>query len=267
MNCFLTIYDKLKNIVSQLFSTLKLQERTHSKGRKPTLTNSEAVTAAIFWRRQDIGSKKSLYEILEPPLSYNRFVAALNGAIKHLARIVIAVLQFLRKNPHLIKFTDSTDIPVCANKNASRHKTMRSVASWSKTGKGWFYGLKLHLTGDLNGKVLALKFTSANSDDRRILREMNEKLRGLFVADAGYLSRELEKDFFVEGERLIITGSRSNLRKIATPLEIALLNLRMRVEMHFRVLKVCYGMVTSLPRSIDGYLTHHLAAVAAYLIA
>ena len=50
------------------------KERTYPKGRKPILTNSEAVTAVILWRRQNIGSKKSLYEILEPSLSYNRFV-------------------------------------------------------------------------------------------------------------------------------------------------------------------------------------------------
>lgn len=263
----LTIYHNLKTIVSQIFRTLKFKERTHPKGRKPILANSEAVTAVILWRRQDIGSKKSLYEILEPELSYNRFVVALNRTGKFLTSIVIAVTQFLRKSSHLIKFTDSTDIPVCLNKNGKSHQTMKGLASWSKTGKGWFYGLKLHLTGDLRGKVLALKFTSGNSDDRKVCGEMNEKLRGLFVADAGYISRQLEKDFFIEGERMILTGSRANMKRAATPLQIALLNLRMRVEIHFRVLKVCYGLVTSLPRSIDGYLSHYLATVAAHLIA
>ena len=54
--------------------------------------------------------------------------------------------------------------------------------------------------------------------------------------------------------------------QLAAPWQIALLNLRMRVEFHFRMLKVCYGLVTSFPRSIDGYLTHYLAAIAAHLI-
>jgi hypothetical protein len=143
---------------------------------------------------------------------------------------------------------------------------MRGLAEWSKTGKGWFYGLKLHLSGDVEGKPLAIRLTSGNSDDRSVFRKMNEKLRGLFVADAGYISEELARDFFIERERLLLTGSRANMKKLASPFQIALLNLRMRVEIHFRVLKVCYGLVTSLPRSIDGYLTHYLSAIAAHII-
>lgn len=267
MNTFLTIYHNLNTIVSQLFRTLKFKEREHSKGRKPALTNSEVVTCAILWRRQNIGSKKSLYEILEPPLSYQKFVDALNRIGVYLAKIVTAIMRLFGKSAHLVKFTDATDIPVCLNKNAKRHRTMYGLAAWSKTGKGSFYGLKLHLSGDTEGRVLALKFTAGGSDDRAVFRKMNEKLRGLFVADAGYVSQKLERDFFIEHERLLITCSRKNMKKVSTPWQIALLNLRMRVEIHFRVLKVCYGLVTSLPRSIDGYLTHYLAAIAAHLIA
>lgn len=267
MNTFITIYDKLNTIVSQFFKTLKFKEREHSKGRKPILKNSEIVAAVIFWRRQNIGSKKSLYEILEPPMSYNCFVAALNRAIKYLARIIAAVIRFFRKNSCIVKFTDSTELPVCLNKNAKNHRTMRGLSAKSKSSKGWFYGLKLHLSADCQGKVLAVRLTPGNSDDRSVFKKMNAKLRGLFIADAGYVSEELERDFFVEHERAVITGTRKNMKKLSAPWQISLLNLRMRVEVHFRVLKVCYGLVTSLPRSIDGYLTHYLGAIAAHLIA
>lgn len=267
MNYFITKLSSLKTIVSQIFSSLKLPEREHPKGRKPLLTNSEIVTAVIFKQRQSIASKKSLYDILEPPCSYNRLVVALNRSAKYLATIVTALLKYFRTQTHPIKFTDSTDLPVCLNKNGRNHRSMKGLAAWSKTGKGWFYGLKLHLSADATGRVLALKFTPGNSDDRGVFRRMNEKLRGLFVADAGYVSTELERDFFREGERAVITATRANMKRIASPFQISLLNLRMRVEIHFRMLKVCYGLVTSLPRSIDGYLAHYLAAVTAHLIA
>lgn len=267
MNTHITTYDNLKTIVSCFFDKLNLREREYPKGRKPILQNSEIVTAVIFKQRQNIATKKSLYEILEPECSYNRFVCQLNRAGKKLAAIIAAILKHLGQKSHLIKFTDSTDIPVCLNKNAGYHRTMRLLSRWSKTGKGWFYGLKLHLSSDLKGRVLALKFTPGNSDDRSIFRKMNEKLRGLFVADAGYISEDLERDFFIEHERLLLTCSRANMKKLSTPFQIALLNLRMRVEINFRVLKVCYGLVTSLPRSVDGYLTHYLGAIAAHLLA
>jgi hypothetical protein len=266
MNTNLTIYHNLKTIVAQIFSSLKLKDRDHPKGRKPILTNTEAVTCVVLKQQQNIATKKSLYEIVEAPLSYNRFVVALNRTAKYLGKIITVILRLLDRNSHLIKFTDSTDIPVCLNKNGKSHRTMKDLAAWSKTGKGWFYGLKLHLTSDVQGKVLALKLTPGNSDDRSIFRQMNEKLRGLFVADAGYVSEKLAHDFFIDGERLLLASVRANMKKLATPLQIALVRLRMRIEIHFRVLKGVYGLVTSWPRSIDGYLTHYLAAIAAHLL-
>ena len=267
MNTYLTIYHKLKTIVSQIFQTLKLKDREHPKGRKPKLTNSEAVTCAILKQKQNIATVKSLWEILEPNLSYQKFSNALNRIAPYLARITAALLLLARENAHPIKFTDATDIPVCLNKNARHHKTMQGLAGWSKTGKGSFYGLKLHLSADVQGRVLALKFTPGNSDDRSVFKRMNKKLRGLFIADAGYVSKDLERDFFIEHERMLITATRKNMRKIATAAHIAFLNLRMRVEVHFRVLKLCYGLITSFPRSIDGYLAHYLSSICAYLVA
>lgn len=267
MNYFITKLSSLKTIVTQFFKTLKLNEREHPKGRKPLLTNSEIVTAVIFKQKQNIATKKSLYDILEPPLSYNRFVVALNRAAIYIARIITVIMTTLRREARPIKFTDSTELPVCLSKNAKSHKTMKALSAFSKSSKGWFYGLKLHLSADVEGRVLALKLTAGNSDDRSIFRKMNEKLKGLFVADAGYISRELEQNFFIENERMIITASRANMKKLSTSWQIALLNLRMRVEVHFRALKVCYGLVTSFPRSIDGYISHYLAAITAHLLA
>lgn len=267
MNYFITKLSSLNTIVTSFFQKLKLNEREHPKGRKPLLTNSEIVTCVIFKQQQNIATKKSLYEILEPPCSYNRFVVALNRSAKYLSTIIVSVINLLRKEAHLIKFTDSTELPVCLLKNSTRHRTMQALSAMSKSSKGFFYGLKLHLSADVEGRVLALKLTPGNSDDRQIFRKMNEKLRGLFAADAGYISKELEKDFFIENERVLFTATRVNMKKLATPFQIAVLNLRMKIEVHFRMLKVCYGLVTSFPRSIDGYLTHYLAAICAHLLA
>lgn len=266
MNYAITKFNTLNATIAHIFTDLKFPEREHPKGRIPILTNSEATAAAIFKQQQNIATKKSLWEILEPSLSYQKFVKAINRSAKYLARITAALLASACADPDFVKFTDATDIPVCLNKNAKRHRTMQGMAAWSKTSRGWFYGLKLHLSADFGGRVLALKFTPGNSDDRGVFQKMNAKLNGLFVADAGYVSKELECSFTIEHERLLITASRANMKQIATDWQIALLNLRMRVEIHFRVLKLCHGLVTSFPRSIDGYLTHYLAAVSAYLI-
>ena len=155
---------------------------------------------------------------MEAPLSYSRFVVALNRTAKYLGKIITASLQLLNRRSPFLKFTDATDIPVCLNKNGKDYRTM------------------------------------------------NDKLRGLFVADAGYVSEKLQQDFFLDGERRLLTAVRANMKKLATDLEVALVRLRMRIEIHFRVLKGCYGLVTSWPRSIDGYLTRYLASITAHLL-
>ena len=43
-----------------------------------------------------------------------------------------------------IVFQDSTAVPVCKVARASQHQTFRAWARKSKTGSGWWYGLKLH---------------------------------------------------------------------------------------------------------------------------
>ena len=99
-----------------------------------------------------------------------------------------------RKCQHLVKYTDATDIPVCLKKNADRHKTMARLASLGRSSKGWYFGLKMTITRDAEGRLLAVQFTSATKNDRKIFREINRDIYGIIVADAGYTSKELEKD-------------------------------------------------------------------------
>jgi hypothetical protein len=266
MNESITIYQNLKTIIADIFSSSQLKNREHPRGRKPTLTNIEAVTCAVLKQQLNIATKKALYKIIEPPCTYKTFVESINRASIYLALIIALVLKQFRREAHLIKFTDATDVPVCLLKNSKHHQTMADFATKSKTGKGFYYGLKLHLSGDLEGRVLGLQFSTATGNDRTIFKKMNEKLRGLFVADAGYVGEDFTRDFFIEGERMVLTATRCNMKKVATDWQIALLNLRMKVEIHFRMLKVVYGLVTSLPRSIDGYLTHYLSAITAHLL-
>ena len=177
MNESITPYQNLKTTIAEIFSSLKLKVREHPKGRKPALTNVEAVTSAILKQKQNIESKKSLFEIVEPPCKYNAFVRAINRSEKYLALIIGIVLRILGKDADLLKFTDATDIPVCLLKNSKHHRTMRGIAAYSKNSKGFFFGLKLHLSADAKGHVLALRLTPGNSNDRAIFKKMNEKLR------------------------------------------------------------------------------------------
>lgn len=269
MNTVVHVYEVIKQKVVLLSKTLRFDKFKKKLGRKLALSIEDSISLALFWKKQNVKTKKSVYEIMELDryCSYKTFVVSINRRLELALAAMALLLRMNRRRAHLVKHTDATDIPVCLAKNASHHQTMKDCASWWNSGKGYYYGLKLHLTSDLNRKVLAVKFTSANANDREILIELNRDLNGLFVADSGYVSAGLQRRFYREGQRLLITKPYKTMKKLATAFELWLYDTRMLVEINFRVLKGFLGLVASLPRSVTGYFANYTYALLAYLIA
>lgn len=261
------VYESIRQTVVQISKSLRFSKFLKHLGRKLALSIEDSIALAVFKQKQNIETKKSLYEIFQPPCSYKTLVVSLNRWMKLALAAVAVMLKFHRKRQHPIKHTDSTDIAVCRNKNAKHHQTMKEFASWSNNGQGYYYGLKLHLTADLEQKVLAVKFTSAGVDDRRVCLSLNQDLMGIFVADSGYVSAELEKNFWIEGQRMILIKPKKNMRKLATAFDTWVYSTRMLIEINFRNLKLFYGLISSLPRSVAGYLANYTYSLLAYLIA
>ena len=258
-------------ILDDLNVLLKLNKQT--SGRKPSLSLSEAATISFIKTRYNIKTWSSLYKLLQDKFdndfdlpTYKNFVLLMNRYAKLILILLNALLQINRQRSGVIKLIDSTPLPVCRNYNINKHQTMKSVATRSKSTKGWFYGLKLHLVSDLEGNILLIRFTTANVGDRQVLDQILEKLeRSIVVADAGYCSKKLEQKA-VENGNILITAVRSNMGKLSSYLDICLLNLRSRVEVIFSILKERLNLETSLPRSINGYIAHYIHVIFGYVI-
>jgi len=125
----------------------------------------------------------------------------------------------------------------------------------------------MHISTDLNRKLLAAKFTSGNVDDRAVFLKLNNDLPGLFITDAGYVSKELQRDFYLKDIRLLLVKPRNDMGKIMTKFQEFLYGTRMLIELNFRNLKMFYGLVISLPRSVAGYLADYIYNPLAYRIA
>jgi len=245
---------------------------TKSVGRPSTLSLSEIATISWIKAKYGITSLKELYRLLKDRYyldfhlpSYKSFVLSMNNYAPYLLILINIILAFDRKRQGVIKIIDSTSIPVCHNIRISTHKVMRQLASRSKSSLGWFYGLKLHLAVDLQNHFLKLKFTTGSTDDRKILSEFLEEIKSsIILADAGYVSQSLENKAAQRGNILLISPRKNN-KKIMTPFEQMLLNLRHRIETNFSVLKERYHLITSLPRSVKGYLSHYIRTIFAYM--
>jgi len=181
MKTRIQLYDNLKQVVKFFYKQLRLDKFENNKGRKLAISITNSISLAIFKQSNNIATKKSIYEIFKPKCSYKTLVVNMNR-FAHLALLVlVTILKINRRNSYVVKHTDSTDIPVCSNRKAQYHKTMKDLANWGYTGKGSFFGLKMHITTDLRRKLLAVRFTSGNVHDKEVFLKLNKDLLGLFV--------------------------------------------------------------------------------------
>lgn len=267
MKAFIPTYNAIEHKVEFFVQQLKLDKLINKVGRKLALKIKQIISLAIYKHANGIPTKKSIHETFQPNCSYKTLVVNMNRFAVVALIILKNIMNFNQQFAHPIKHTDSTDIPVCLFKNAKRHKTMRGLAEYGRTTKGVYFGLKLHKTDDLLRKMLAFRITGAKTDDREAFRVMNENLSGVFVADAGYISEKLAREFYQENNRILFTKPRKNMKKIISSFEYHLYNTRMIIEISFRNLKMFYNLVTSLPRSASGYLANYIYALLAYQVA
>jgi len=257
--------------LDDLNALLKLNKQI--SGRKPSLVLSEAATISYLKSKYNIKTWKGLYKLLNDKFradfnlpSYKNFVLLMNRYSQPILILLNIFLQINRKKSGVIKLMDSTPLPVCKNYNISKHKTMKLVATRSRSTKGWFYGLKLHLVSDIYGNILFIKFTTGSVGDRQVLDQILEKItKSIMVADAGYCSKKLEQKAR-KYTNLLITPVRKNMKRLSSPLDICLLNLRSRIEVIFSILKERLNLETSLPRSISGYMAHYIHVIFGYVV-
>lgn len=266
----LKVYENLKHIVTHLLSFFKLAAlKTPVIGRPKKISDVDALTLALYQHASTRATKKSVYDDFKEtlPCSYKTFVVSVNRVAVLTLRLLALIMRFNKQRAHLVKYTDATDIPVCLKKNMDEHKTMRNLAGLGRSTKGWFYGLKMTLTRDHDGRMLSLKFTKPGENDRDIFRSVNKDIYGIIVTDAGYVSEQLERDMYVEHKRWILIRPYKTMKKLMTTWQEQLYKGRFKIEFDFRDLKLFHGLVTSLPRSISGYLGNYLHALLSFVVA
>lgn len=268
MNVVIPFYNEIMKVVRLFSQQLKIDKLTNKTGRKLALPIVTVLSLAIFKQASGIATKKSLFNIfnLRKICSYKTLTISMNRWAILALKLLFIIMRMNRESQHIIKHIDSTDIPVCLFKNADKHKTMKAFASFGRSAKGIYFGLKMHLIADFKRQILAVRFTSANVDDREPVIELSKKLNGVFIADAGYVSEKLRKKFYRARKRILLVKARKNMKKIITRFQEKLYDTRMIIELNFRNLKMFYGLITSLPKSVDGYLANYIYSLLAYQI-
>lgn len=263
------LYNGILGVVKFFSNKLNLSQYENKIGRPTKLKIQEVISLAVYKQSGGANTKKFLFETfnLKKICTYKTLVVSLNKCAMLAMKILFMIMRMNKHDAHSIKLIDSSEIPVCLFKNAHSHKTMKGFASFMKGSKGIYFGLKIHLICDVKRKILAVRISTANVNDREYVIPMSKGLEGIFIADSGYTSEKLQQEFYQENKRIILIKPRKNMRKIMTEFQEKLYETRMTIELSFKNLKMFYGLVTSLPRSVDGYFSNYVYALLSCVVA
>jgi hypothetical protein len=275
-----TLYCIIDDFINAFISTAAGQKMIYSywkpkRGPQRQLILSEVLTLNILRFSFHIFDLKAFVRLAEcsyktyfPGLpNYENFVKAANQSFP----FTVIFLQYLielnrRMSRDGLFFLDSTALSVCENWNISTHRVMKRYASRGKTGKGWFYGFKLHGACDKDGNIVGLRFSTGSKQDSQQAEVLIKGLKGLFVGDAGYL---LKQEVFVrlfENHQRIMAASRKNMKRLMTEEDAGLLRKRSIIETVWGVLKERYGLVFHLARNITGLFRHYCYSLLSYML-
>ncbi len=269
--CF--VDDFLKGIVANIKYALARPGKNRPPIKKHNLSLAELASLAIFRFFTGHRNWKDFYQFIKTYHNqdfmnlpdYKNFLVSINK-LSVLANLMLqGFMNIFNKmtGKNGLKFVDSTKLEVCGIKREFSHKVCFGLASKSKSSMGWFYGFKLHIICNELLQILKLKITTGTGDERKILEAMWNNIFGMIIADAGYVSKKLEKKAFSLG-KFLLTGVRANMKKIMTETEHQLLRSRQLVETVYSVLKLRMGLETTLPRSPLGYFAHYIWCITAY---
>jgi len=239
-------------------------------GRPSVLTDSELLTILIWdGLTEPHKNLKSVYSWIER--EYNDCFPALptyKNFILHCQRLLPLLTwclrQLLAADAPLV-FADSTMLPVCRLIRADRHKVALGYADFGRNWQGWTYGFKLHAAINHENKLSAIAFTPANEHDAQQIEKLVNDHTKVLVGDSHYGASVMRRRIWKKHKTFIIAPPHySQKKKLASSLQIKLLQLRPKIEAVFGELKEQHFLVTSFPRSLTGYFVHYLRCLLGY---
>ena len=249
----------------------RLPKQITSKTGRPALASKTEIVTMLIWNTiilkqstlKDIFDAINLYHKKDFPKlpSYKTFVRKCHESTPEMIELIQDLLQ---SSP--IGIVDSTMLPVCKPHRADSHKVAKGKAQFGKNWQGWHYGFKLHTTINLAGSLSRIHFTGANEYDAQALPHIINGQK-ILVGDTLYGASVMRKHIWKEYGTIIISPPwPTQKKKVTTPWQNALLNIRSKIESVFDYLKNHLHLVSSFPRSMGGYLVHYLRVLVSYQI-
>ncbi len=249
-----------------------LPQEPYVTGRPSCLSESEMITLLV-WNTLLLKQKnlKDLYRFTQCHLA-KEFpkMPKYNGFLEQCHRVAPSMFWFLQillvsKEPLI--FMDSTMLPVCRLKRAHTHRVAKAIAQFGKNHQGWHYGFKLHAAISKECVFTELALTPANVHDAQMMPHLVNKYTRIGAGDSHYGASVMGRILWEKyGTFFVAPPHFKQKRKMATPFQNTLLNMRSKIESVFDYLKEHLHLVSSFPRSVFGYLVHYIRILLGYQI-
>lgn len=247
----------------------KLTGGSSKRNRESSLCASEIITIMMLFHMSHYRTFKDFYyqcvlrtfrPYFPKLVSYNRFVELQSSIVAPLASFLMHA-SGAETNIYIV---DSTPLKVCHNRRIQRHRVFSGIAERGKSSMGWFYGFKLHIVVNHVGELMSFMLTPGNTDDRKPLKTLFKKLKGLAIGDKGYISEKAKSELLEHGIDLV-TNARKNMKtRILSPLKKFYLSRRRVVETIIDQFKNIYQIEHTRHRSPTNFLVNLFAGLAAY---
>ncbi len=246
------------------------KQPAHKTGRPVLVSNAEIITILIW--NTIVLKQQTLKDIFNAICLYHgndfKTLPKYSSFVDHCHKVIPQFLKLMENllQPSSIGIVDSTMLPVCKIHRADSHKVAKGKAQFGKNWQGWHYGFKLHTTINLKGSLSSIHFTGANEYDAQMLPHLINGQK-ILVGDTLYGASVMRRNIWEKYGTVIISPPwPTQKKKIASPWQNVLLNMRSKIESVFDYLKNHLHLVSSFPRSMGGYLIHYLRILVSYQI-
>ncbi len=246
------------------------------RGRKNKLRKSELITMALIGHFDDIGTDKKLYEYVTFHLNgyfknlpcYEQFSRGIRSISKDLDLMLEVLCQLNQTSEKDFYIIDSSALPVG---EYDSFKCPKWASDQSKLGKnifGYYYGFKLHIIINRRMEVVSCMITPANVHDVKMLsmESFIGKIKGKLVGDKGYVCPQKLLKKLKSQDLEFIFKQRENMDPYLNEFYKADLSQRQVIEGVFSYLKNRLKALHNFARSVESFLVHVKAALAAYML-
>ncbi|HUD11042.1 MAG TPA: IS982 family transposase [Candidatus Saccharimonadia bacterium] len=245
-------------------------EPVRRRGGRPKLVRDSEIITLLIWNCLSSTRQRTLKDVFRWALLYHRRdvpnLGTYGSFVAHCHRLVPRMVELLGQLlvPAEIQFIDSTKLPVCRNHRTGRYRVAKKLASVGKNWQGYWYGFKLHLAINGAGRISALAFTPADVYDGHVTEQLVRAETKIVVGDSHYGDKIQRAKLKAKGITVVAPPHWRHKTRLMARWQQELLCKRAKVETTFDRLKEHLPLVSSFPRSVNGYLLHYVRILLGY---